>query len=398
MSRVARKKNPPLPGSGGCDSGHDNLTAGTSALAEGSPPLRDAVAVWHFRDLNDSAGANSALKPHGTITVGKPLEDPEKAMSLANGGDARAADCAGGYLVPGQGADGELALAGSSFSMYARLRNPSGDWTSCGIVSKHGGHENLVYNLYGNAGKLGFELGTARGLFRVDVPAHLIGATDWHDVIVRYDGNKLELYADGIRVASQPASGDLRSGNVEPLVLAGYSVGGSLRGPFKGQLDTVALWKRTLSDAEIIVLSGGQDAVSKRKVALEKRLEEIKAAKYAELPEPVAAYRKVVRSTDVEAYSKAASALRKWMIKNDPHRPVVYLGRMRCALKSWSTTSPTATNLRRTMFRFPLRSRWLTARGSPNIDWCVSVSKAKKSTMNSGRPAISCSYWMCPAR
>jgi len=47
-------------------------------------------------------------------------------------------------------------------------------------------------------------------------------------------------------------------------------------------------------------------------------------APLAGLPAPVADYRKVVRSTDVETYSRAARALRKWMIENDPHCPIYH--------------------------------------------------------------------------
>jgi beta-fructofuranosidase len=47
-------------------------------------------------------------------------------------------------------------------------------------------------------------------------------------------------------------------------------------------------------------------------------------APLAGLPAPVADYRKVVRSTDVETYSRAALALRQWMIENDSHRPIYH--------------------------------------------------------------------------
>ena len=224
------------------------------------------------------------------------------------------ADCAGGCLLAGQGADGELNLTSGALSLYVRLQNPTGDWSGCGIVSKYGGHDRLTYNLYGNAGTLGFELGTEKGLFRVDVPAKSIGPTDWHDVIVRYDGKRLEMLVDGIPVDDQAAAGSVRTGNTEPLVLAGYSVGGQPRGPFKGRLDTVALWKRALSEAEIVALSGGEADVERRRKAHQ-------AAQYVDLPGPVAEFRRVVKSTDVATYSRAALALRRWMIENDPHRP-----------------------------------------------------------------------------
>ena len=88
-------------------------------------------------------------------------------------------------------------------TLYARLQSPSGDWTSCGIVSKHGGHAKLTYNLYANAGKLGFELGTEQGLFRIEVPTADIGAKDWHDVVIRYDGETLAMFVDGFPAADR---------------------------------------------------------------------------------------------------------------------------------------------------------------------------------------------------
>jgi len=238
-------------------------------------------------------------------------------LAVTRGGDGFVAECNGGFLVAGQGADGKLNLTSSALSLYARLQNPTADWGGCGIVSKHGGHDRLTYNLYGNDGTLGFELGTEKGLFRVDVPAVSIGATDWHDVIVRYDGKTLQMFVDGICVADQAAAGSLRAGNTEPLVLAGYSVGGQLRGPFKGRLDTIALWKRALSEAEIVALSGGEAEVKRRREARQ-------AAQYASLPVAVAGFRRVVKSTDVSIYSRAALALRRWMVENDPHRPLYH--------------------------------------------------------------------------
>jgi len=54
------------------------------------------------------------------------------------------------------------------------------------------------------------------------------------------------------------------------------------------------------------------------------RRKALEDAQYADLPEPVAEYRKVVHSTNVETYSRAALALRRWMIANDPHRPIYH--------------------------------------------------------------------------
>lgn len=43
-----------------------------------------------------------------------------------------------------------------------------------------------------------------------------------------------------------------------------------------------------------------------------------------DLPKEVVDFRAAQKSKDVEVYSKAALDLRKWMIKNDPHRPIYH--------------------------------------------------------------------------
>jgi len=50
----------------------------------------------------------------------------------------------------------------------------------------------------------------------------------------------------------------------------------------------------------------------------------LEEALYADLPKAVADFRQAVRSTDIGTYSQAALALRKWMIENDPHRPIYH--------------------------------------------------------------------------
>ena len=79
----------------------------------------------------------------------------------------------------------------------------------------------------------------------------------------------------------------------------------------------IAAQRSAFDDVEIVALSGGNGEVEERSKALEK-------APYANLPKPVADYRKAVKSTDIQTYSRAALALRKWMIENDPHRPIYH--------------------------------------------------------------------------
>ena len=142
-------------------------------------------------------------------------------------------------------------------SLYVRLRKPAGDWANCGIVSKFCNPGEMIYNLYYKSGNLGFELGTVKGVSKVVVPVDQIGRTEWHDVVVRYDGAKLEMFVDGKRVGETPATGALRPENNVPLVLGGDALhNGEIRAWFGGQFDTVALWNRALTESEILALSG----------------------------------------------------------------------------------------------------------------------------------------------
>jgi len=305
--------------------------AGAAEVAEAA--FKGAVAVWHFRDLNDSAGANSVLKPFGQARVGVALAGEDHKASLARGGDGFAAELKGGAFNAAQGAAGELNLTGRAMSMLIRLRDPSGKWGRS-LLSKYGGHDRLTCNLFshdfggGAAGmSIGFEIGIKgrAGLGgQVKAPIGAIGPTRWHDVIVRYDGKAVELYIDGARADRKPVSGALRQGNTEPLIVGGHSTGGRILSPFRGQIDHAALWSRALTDAEIVALSGGRAEVGKTKAAIDKRRAAMGAKKWAGLPKEVAAFRKVVKSKDVETFGAAALALRRWMIANDPHLPVYH--------------------------------------------------------------------------
>jgi len=296
--------------------------AAAAAAGDTASPFRDAVAVWHFRDLGDSAGADSALAPVGSVKVSVALGGEERTASQARGGDGFVAELGPGSLNAGQGAKGELNLTGHAMTMLLRLRDPRGSWTTS-LFSKYGGHDRLVYNLFsvdlGSGMDLGFELGIEgrAGMVQVKVPVRRIGPMVWHDVLARYDGKALELFVDGVRVDRAAVAGKLRQGNTEPVIIGGHSEGGAVRRPFRGQIDHAALWSRALSDGEIVTLSGGEAVVRRRGA-------EMDAEQWAGLPKPVADFRKTIKSSDRKAFCEAALDLRRWMAANDPYRPLYH--------------------------------------------------------------------------
>jgi hypothetical protein len=61
------------------------------AMAAERKAFSGAVAVWHFKGLEDTAGANSVLKPQGPVETGRTFCDP-KALGVdlfAEGGPGR---------------------------------------------------------------------------------------------------------------------------------------------------------------------------------------------------------------------------------------------------------------------------------------------------------------------
>jgi len=246
---------------------------GKANIATDITPFADAVAVWHMSELNDTAGKNSRLTLYGDVKVGIELTGVERNASIKRGGDGYLAEFQGGYLSAGQGAEGELNFEGKELSLCIRLKDASGNWNTP-LFAKHGGSKKLVYNLFsadlGSGMVLGFELGTdwnERPL-QVSVPIALISPTDWHDVVVRYTGPKLELFVDGVLVDEEWPIGSMRQGNLEPCLIGAESCNGEVKTGFQGMIDHLALWDRALLDDEIEFLSGGKQEIASREVEI----------------------------------------------------------------------------------------------------------------------------------
>ena len=291
-----------------------------SKSESGKSPFDDAIAVWHMADLNDSAGDNSALTIHGDVKMGVELEGMDFEASLKRGGDGRAAKFNGGYLSAEQGADGELNLTGKEMTMCIRLRDTSGAWDSP-LFGKYGGDHKASYHLYGIDGAskpfyeregkatptpyydmfgekggpkeikgisalVEFVWGTEPrqdivdgltrggcgdpmlqeakdGVMKVNFPVAPIGPTDWHDLVIRYTGPKLDLFIDGVLVDEEFPIGSLRQNSAPCLIGAAFQ-NGEIKAGFRGLVDHAALWNRALSNEEIVALSGGKDEVAQR--------------------------------------------------------------------------------------------------------------------------------------
>lgn len=237
---------------------------GAAIVAEKSP-FAGATASWPMADLNDSSGKKSQLMCHGDVRFGIQLKNGELEDSLRRGQDGYVAQFNGGWCDAGQGAGGKLNLSGDALTIAIRLRDPSGKW-DCPLFGKQGGPNKEVYKIFsadlgdGRGMVLGAEIGSDEvvGMHRVSTSIAGIGPTDWHDVVVRFDGKALQLFVDGNLRDDEVAVGTLREGNREPcLIGAGTEPSGDqTRFGFRGLVDYVALWNRAVSDDEIAKLSG----------------------------------------------------------------------------------------------------------------------------------------------
>jgi beta-fructofuranosidase len=289
-------------------------------------PFSDAVAVWHMDSTGDLSDQGGTLSVNGKVRLGVELAGAERDASLARGGDGSVAEFAGGYLSVDEGTDRRLELPGSEMSICMRLQDPSGLWNSP-LLGKFGGDEHASYYLAcvdgarkpmysrgarGRAARTPFhdlfssdagpkridgttacieftwgaepdreivealerqEIGeplideAKNGVMKVNYPVALIGADEWHDVIVRFTGPKLELYIDGVLVDEEFPIGTMRGNQTSFLIGAGMQ-GDEVLSGFHGLVDHVALWDRALTDNEILALSGGSEEVARNDIKI----------------------------------------------------------------------------------------------------------------------------------
>lgn len=255
--------------------------------------LAGAVAAWR---MGGTGGSSSpAFVVNGDVQLGVAFTGAERAASVRRGGDGYQAVFAGGFLSLDQRAAGLSSLTGEAMSLYVRVQDTMGAWDAplvCGY-----GHDGAPCFALGAGcdgavpGGVAFTwcgslpedaLGWFRsypyttprqladaeaGRLRVSAPAGLVGPTEWHDIVVRFTGPKLQLFVDGVLMDEQYPVGAMHA-CTGPILIGARLEDGREAGGFHGRIAHVALWGRALTDSEVAALSGGPDAVGRRQAAV----------------------------------------------------------------------------------------------------------------------------------
>jgi beta-fructofuranosidase len=292
------------------------------SAATDASPFADAVAVWHMADTSGRVAERARLTIHDSVSLGVDLVGPERSASLRRGGDGRVAEFDGGYLIAGEEAAEPLHLRGDKMTFCIRLRDPAGKWDAP-LFARHAANDQFGKILHVaplNTHVIGysqsrriragqgiefvwrttplkervrpeyFEQGDPpnllrfhteweakhtparkgdflNGLLRLHAPTDLIGPDRWHDIVIRFNRVKLELFVDGVLLDEDWPHGNLHGFTGPFLIGAGFQGGKLLRG-FHGQIDHVAIWDRALGDDEVRSLSGGPEEAARRDVEI----------------------------------------------------------------------------------------------------------------------------------
>lgn len=243
-----------------------------SLYADDAPrDVLESAAV--FLDFGESDSVDVVAKPG--FELGVSLGDSEKADSLSRGGDGRVARVArGAYATVSAETNAALDdISGRSITFGLRVKFSPDAWNDSPVMSRHGGHERLAFNIFCLNDRIGAEVGTTKNnslmntyAARADMLNPDAALNAWHDVYCRVDGVKMELFVDGRCYDEDFMLGDLRPGEVPFAIGAQYDAPDrEPRAGFEGEIDFLAFWKRALTNEEIRLLSGGDNADSRER-------------------------------------------------------------------------------------------------------------------------------------
>lgn len=202
----------------------------------------DLVSYWRL----DGDG-NDAHDGHNGTVNGPTVTNDGKI------GQGYTFDSSNDYITLGTHVDFEMTLL--SISAWVKF-NPS--YASRKVIAKRN-NTTIQWSLELSSSspyKMQFVAKVGGVVYTITEDAS--GASAWHHYVATFDGSYLRLYKDGAPAATPvAASGTIDSSAAMPVLFGARCANGVLTPGadwFYGTLDEVGIWKRALSDAEVLDL------------------------------------------------------------------------------------------------------------------------------------------------
>jgi len=138
----------------------------------------------------------------------------------------------------------------SKFSVAAWFKTSNNYKSDAFIVNKDGDGGYMNYGIWmTNAEKIrgGFETSNGKAIYATTPLSYSDGK--WHYAVVTFDGSVINLYVDGIQVATQSTSGSPDKGGNEPVRVGADSK--ALEDYFIGNVDEIRVWRVALTPDEV---------------------------------------------------------------------------------------------------------------------------------------------------
>jgi Concanavalin A-like lectin/glucanases superfamily/K319L-like, PKD domain/Bacterial Ig domain len=138
----------------------------------------------------------------------------------------------------------------SKFSVAAWFKTSTDYKSDAFIVNKAGAGDNMNYGIWmTNAEKVqaGFETSTGKPMYATSPFSYSDGK--WHYAVVTFDGSVINLYVDGIQVATKSASGSPDNGGNQPVRMGANSE--ALSDYFIGDVDEIRVWRVALTPEQV---------------------------------------------------------------------------------------------------------------------------------------------------
>jgi len=294
-------------------------------------PLEQAKVVWHMATLEATGADSLTLQANGakTVTVGQKLEGAEYAESLKRGGDGFVAVFSNvppndyvlgtspngqqGWLSIGAPQAKDLRPEAAAASLYIRtfLQEPD----SCGTLLFSDSIALAVHQSGLAEAFLGQK--TVEGATFREVPLGIIERGKWLDLVIRIDRRQLDFFCNGVLRNSIPLGKEMGIPFESELAIGSFlgAPGGWKRhshGLSNAKIDTIALWDRSLTDAQVAFLSGLADVRPRAKSPAD---------------QAIVAYNRFYdasESKDLDLCHRLERSMREFM-RQDPTRPIYHL-------------------------------------------------------------------------